>query len=323
MPAQLGLFEERDDEPAQRAWARTLAARLPEDLRLGTCSWSFPGWDDIVYARGSRPRRVSQLAREGLRDYARHPLLRTVEIDRGFYAPLPEADLRRYAEQLPAGYRCVLKAPAAVTSLALPGAPRHAAVANPDYLSHARLDADLIGPCTRAFAGHTGPIVFQFTRAPRELRLAPDAFAAQLDGFLSGLPRALAYAVELRDPGHLSPAYADVLRRHGVAHAYTYWSDMPPLLDQERRVPGDTAPFVLARLMLKPGRRYENERRRFAPFDHLVEPDDAMRSAVRGLVARALARGQPAWVLANNKAEGCAPLTLFALAELLARDSAP
>ena len=63
--------------------ARALAVRLPTDVLFGTSSWSFPGWAGLVY---SSDRPASMLAREGLREYARHPLLRTVGIDRSYYA---------------------------------------------------------------------------------------------------------------------------------------------------------------------------------------------------------------------------------------------
>jgi uncharacterized protein YecE (DUF72 family) len=343
-PRQLALFGDRDDgghtpgaaletgaspapadAPAARPEVVALGARLPAGLRLGTCSWSFPGWEGLVYTRSARPRRTADLAREGLAEYARHPLLRTVEIDRSFYAPIPEDDLRRYARQLPPGYRCCFKAPAAVTSLAQrhvgrdPGAPRR----NDEYLSVARLEAELLAPCRRAFDAHTGPIILEFPRSPRPLRPAPRVFARDLDGFLAALPRGFGYAVELRDPALLTPAYREVLARRGVAHAYTYWSDMPLPAEQERHVPADPAPFLLVRLMLAPGRRYEDERARFTPFDRLVQPDEQMRAQVLALARRALARGQEVWVLANNKAEGSAPLTLFALAERLASPDAP
>ena len=50
------------------------------------------------------------LAREGLREYARRPLLRTVGIDRSFYAPIPDDDLKRYPGQLPDGFLACAKA---------------------------------------------------------------------------------------------------------------------------------------------------------------------------------------------------------------------
>ena len=130
MPDQISLFEGDGSVPKRRrrgaAWPapgsdleqryeryRVLAASLPTGFRMGTSSWSFPGWQGIVYAR---KRATSMLAREGLHEYAQHPLLRTVGIDRSFYAPIPEDDLLRYADQLGDEFPCCAKAPAAVTS---------------------------------------------------------------------------------------------------------------------------------------------------------------------------------------------------------------
>ena len=64
----------------EHAEAAGLAARLPVGVRFGTSSWSFPGWKGLVY---SRRTTTAMLAREGLVEYARHPLLKTVGIDRG------------------------------------------------------------------------------------------------------------------------------------------------------------------------------------------------------------------------------------------------
>ena len=75
-----------------------VAAALPDTLLMGTSSWSFPGWRGIVYPDEATPTR---LARDGLRDYAKHPLLRTVGIDRSYYAPIPEEDLRRSDRRAP------------------------------------------------------------------------------------------------------------------------------------------------------------------------------------------------------------------------------
>ena len=89
---QLSLLGEAPPAPqAQRlAPAETddalsaLAAGLDRRLRLGTSSWSFPGWAGLVYAT-SASKQV--LSRAGLTAYSRPPLLRTVRVDSGFYAP--------------------------------------------------------------------------------------------------------------------------------------------------------------------------------------------------------------------------------------------
>lgn len=322
MSGQLTLFDDgptpRPDDPYSVALqrihdqARDLAATLPRGVYLGTSSWSFPGWRGLVY---STTRSQASLAREGLREYSQHPLLTTVGVDRSYYAPMSIADLQEYAAQLPAGFRCCFKAPAAVTALAL-GAPAQQ-VANPGFLSVDRLVTDLLTPCATAFREHTGPIILEFPPFPRQLRLAPDDFHARLDRFLAALPSDFEYAVELRDTRLLTPRYRDLLARRGIAHTYNYWSAMPAPAAQSAIVPPEDTPFAVVRLLLKPGTWYQDQRERFKPFDRIVEPDERMRADVVSVTLRALSRGRRVYILVNNKAEGSSPLTVMALARRL------
>ncbi|MGD9904044.1 MAG: DUF72 domain-containing protein [Vicinamibacterales bacterium] len=328
MSDQPSLFDDPPAEPAgrdrdldarldaRRRAAAAVAAALPLEVAFGTSSWAFPGWAGLVYPAGLSAAR---LGRDGLRHYARHPLLRTVGIDRSYYAPIPLDDLRAYADQLPDGFRACIKAPAVVTSRVVPafGAGRGAAPPNPDFLSVGRLVDDLLVPLATGFAAHTGPIVLEFPPGRRDAAAPVGRFSEELDRFLEALPRQFHYAVEIRDRALLTPEYAAVLRRHGVAHTFNYWSAMPMPVAQAAVV-GATAPFVVLRLLLKPGTWYEDQRERFTPFDRLVAPDEAMRGEVVALTARALKRGWKVYVLVNNKAEGSSPLTIDALAERLA-----
>ena len=327
MPDQISLFEGDGAVPKPRrrasAWPapgsaleqryeryRVLAASLPPGFRMGTSSWSFPGWLGIVYAR---KRATSMLAREGLHEYAQHPLLRTVGIDRSFYAPIPDDDLRRYADQLGDDFPCCAKAPAAVTSESIPGLNRHHP--NPDYLSAPRFVAEMIEPFARCFARHTGPFVLQFSPPADRKAANADAFIEALDRFLGELPQGYRYAVEIRNKWALCGTYRDVLARHGAAHVFNYWSAMPMPGAQARTIAPEDQPFVMVRLLLRPGTWYENQKQVFAPFDKLVQPDVDMRRDVVDLVHRASVAGRDAYVLVNNKAEGSAPLTIEALAE--------
>lgn len=323
MSDQLSLFGETPSSAQARpvvealgrhhAEARDIAAALPDHLYFGTSSWSFPGWAGLVY---SRTWSTTELAREGLREYARHPLLTTVGIDRSYYAPVPLADLASYAEQLPAHFRCCIKAPAGVTSHTL-GQPGARAQRNPDFLSVERLVNDLLQPLAVAFGQHTGPIILEFPPFARALGLEPDAFLDRLDFFLGQLPREFEYAVELRERSLLTARYRAVLSAHGVAHTYNYWSAMPMPGEQAAVVPPEDAPFSVVRLLLKPGTWYEDQREAFRPFNRLVAPDEAMRSQVHMIAHRALVRGRRVYILVNNKAEGSSPLTIVELARRL------
>jgi hypothetical protein len=67
-------------EPAPvPAGHQQLAQRLSPRIHFGTSSWSYPGWDGMVWDGEYSERSLS---RHGLTAYACHPLLRAVGIDR-------------------------------------------------------------------------------------------------------------------------------------------------------------------------------------------------------------------------------------------------
>jgi uncharacterized protein YecE (DUF72 family) len=322
---QLDLFElprsarprppEAERLEREHAEAAVIASRLPNGVRFGTSSWSFPEWAGLVYSRAAK---VGELAREGLSEYARHPLLTTVGIDRSYYAPIPAPDLVRYAEQLPPGFPCCAKAPESVTSAVRParsGGSR--GERNPDFLDPRPFVEEVLGPFRELFLEHTGPFILQFPPAPLSLRPAPEEFAAKLDAFLGALPRDFRYAVELRDPKLLTRDYRDALAAHGVAHVYNYVTAMPMPARQAERIPIGSAPFAVIRLLLRPGTTYGARREEMMPFNRLTDVNPDMRREVVSLVRMAADSGIPVSVLVNNKAEGCSPLTIRALAEML------
>jgi uncharacterized protein YecE (DUF72 family) len=307
--SQLMLFGEADQpvEPdpvvAEREQCAPIAARLPATVHFGTSSWNFPGWRGIVYSRGGS---TTSLSRSGLREYVQHPLLRTVGIDRSYYAPIPDADLRQYADQLPEGFRCCAKAPSAVTS------------DDPALLSVDRFSADVLEPFARSFAAYAGPFILQFAPGVARATGSPQAFADRLDAFLDALPRDFEYAVELRDRTLFTSEYKQAIACHGVAHVYNYWSHVALPAEQASWLAPDEGPFAVVRLLMRPGASYEQQREAFRPFNRLVEPDDAMREQVAEIARRVVNRGRRVYVLVNNKAEGSAPLTIRAIAERLA-----
>jgi uncharacterized protein YecE (DUF72 family) len=322
MTDQLALFDTTPPPPpdpvaaqlaAAHTDARQLVEALPATVRFGTSSWSFPGWAGLVY---SSRRSQTALSREGLREYARHPLLSIVGVDRSYYAPIPVADLRTYASQVPDGFECCFKAPASVMAQRL--GPPSQSTPNPHFLSVDRLIDDLLAPLALACYDRTGPIILELAPVAAAHRLPPDALLERLDTFLTALPREFRYAVELRDARLLTPAYRALLQRTGVAHTYNYWSAMPMPAQQAEVVPPNDHAFGVVRLLLRPGTFYEAQRERFSPFNALVEPDDAMRRDVVSVTQTLGRAGRTAYVLVNNKAEGSSPLTVMALARALA-----
>jgi uncharacterized protein YecE (DUF72 family) len=312
----------KDDAPPEPAPVdealRALGTRLPPDVRLGTSSWSFPGWTGLVYARET-PAEV--LAREGLPAYARHPLLRTVGVDRTFYGPVTTETFRAWADAVPPDFRFLVKAHEALT---LPRFPRHERYGarrgeeNPTFLDAAYAAQEVVAPFVEGLGGKAGPLVFQFPPLDAQPLGGPGAFADRLHAFLAALPAGPLYAVELRNRDLYTSEVASVLEDVGAVPVLSVWGQMPPLPEQWRRMRGRSAQALVARWMLPPGLGYEEAKELYAPFDRLVNEDSTTRGDLTALVLQALEDGLPVYVTINNKAEGSAPVSIERLAGAIA-----
>lgn len=319
MSPQLDLFgESAAPEPgagaacpaARDAQLQSLAARLAPGIRLGTSSWAFSGWAGVVYDR-ALPEHV--LSRTGLATYARHPLLRTVGLDRTFYAPIGEDEYRRHAEQVPVGFRFLVKAPQTLTAAYL----FESREPSPHFMDPAAARALFIEPCIAGLGAAAGPLVFQFPPQGRVTTRDPAAFGERLHRFLRGLPRGALYAVELRDRELLGPETMRALADCGTRLCLSVHARMPAVQVQAAAATSLGPGALIVRWNLHAGFGYEEAKSRYAPFDRLVDEDPATRAAIAALCRECAARGDEAWVIANNKAEGSAPLTLERLAHAI------
>lgn len=319
---QLGLFPEAFPglagttvgPAAAPARLFALAERLPAGARLGTSSWTFPGWAGIVY-----DRHVSEnvLARDGLRAYAAHPLLTAAGLDRTYYRPMTAAALRELGAVVPETFRFVVKADRALTSYTDPEA-HGSRMPNPRFLDARYASEEVVAPVLQGLGTKTGAILFQFPPASPRLPGGRAAFLDRLGAFLAALPEGAIYAVELRNGSLFGTEYTRMLDAVGAAHCYSVHPAAPPLARQLELVPAHWQPLVLVRWTLAIDQCYEDARARYDPFDRLVDEDPATRGLVARAVLDAILAEREAIVIANNKAEGSAPLTLFRLAERLA-----
>ncbi|HET8713659.1 MAG TPA: DUF72 domain-containing protein [Gemmatimonadales bacterium] len=291
----------------------TLAERIPANIRFGTSTWTYDGWAGEVYHRRYRGPQPAKR----LEEYTRYPLFRTVGIDSAFYDPPSEAELRSYAQALPAGFPAVSKVWDRITAKRLgqdAPQPGLAGMRNPDFLNAALFKDNVLGPYERVFRDHAGSFVFEFQAMRGKDLPDPLQWADQLDDFFTQLPRGYRYAVELRNPELLTGLHGEVLKRHGVAHVFNSWTEMPSIGEQLDSPWTFSADFTVARALLKPGRRYADAVKQFQPYDRMQEPLPELRRDLVRLVSEAHRRRLEAYILANNRAEGNAPGTIRAVA---------
>ena len=297
-----------------------LRARIPPLVRFGTSTWNYPGWRGLVYHRDYGPKGA---AARMLEEYAAFPLFGTVGVDSSYYGPPTEAVLQSYAEHTPPGFPFVSKVWSQLTVHTFTKAqdPARAGKVNPDFLNADLFGEEIYQLYQRHFADHTGPFIFEFQTMAKSSGIDAEGFATRLDEFFSALPREGQFAVEIRNEEFLTPMYFAVLREHGVAHVFSSWTRMPPL-GHQLDLPGSiTGSFIVARALLRPGRSYNEAVDAFAPYDRIREPNPKLRRDLVRLVEAAVKTRIPAYLLVNNRAEGSAPLTIAAVAELLQASS--
>lgn len=297
-----------------------LAAALPPNLRLGTSSWSYPGWANLVWD-GEYAETV--LSKNGLSALAKHPLFRTVSVDRNFYRALTASQYARYAAMVPDDFRFMVKAPSLVTDATVRDEGGRGMQANPVFLSSEIARQDFVLPALEGLGHRIGVLVFQLSPIPGHLLADQPALLARIAAMLESLPDITStapdavIAVEVRDPQLLNPAFADMLRSVRATFCMGLHAKMPPIEDQLPMLramwPG---PLVCRwNLHRRHGRfGYEDAEKLYGPFDKIVDPDPETRAALAKVIAGTTRAGQNAFVTVSNNAEGCAPLTIAQLA---------
>lgn len=317
---------------APDASLRRLGERLPSNLYLGTSSWNFPGWRGLVYSAMSGDKR---LAGEGLSAYSAYPIFSTVGIDRSFYHPMTAEQFGAFARQVPDDFRFMAKAPQRVTDAVLRDSRGRAIGANPDFLNLEMARQTFVFPAVEGLKHKAGPLIFELPAIPRSMiRDRSDQYRLidSIASFVDALPKRIdgitpTYGVELRTRPIYTPRFVRALAETGGRLVLGIHPAMPSIMRQTQALRLMDAPDVesgtwdpkgdiIVRWSLS---RFDGDYRRmkkeWTPFDVLREPDIVTRSGIEWLMHQAVRSGQRMFVVANNKAEGSAPLTMRALAE--------
>jgi uncharacterized protein YecE (DUF72 family) len=178
-------------------------ARLAE-IRLGTSSFTAPGWNGPFY-----PRELKSADR--LAFYAEH--FDTVEIDSTFYAcPSPQT-VNGWHSKTPGEFIFSVKVPQTITHEKL--------LVGCD--TDLKQFVDILG----GLGDKLGPMIFQFPFFDRAAFKTQSDFLSRLVPFLKRLPQGFKFAVEIRNKEWLDPEFVAVLRDFSVALVLQDESRMP------------------------------------------------------------------------------------------------
>jgi len=189
--------------------------------------------------------------------------------------------------------------------------------ANENFLNAELFASAFLAPCEE-FKKSIGLLMFEFSHFYASDFARGRDFVALLDRFLERLPKGWSYGVEIRNKHFLHPDYFSVLTRHGVAHIYSSWAEMPAVGEQMALAGSLTNPRLCgARFLLKLGRKYQEAVDLFSPYDRLQEPNPEARAAGARLIeeGKAAAPERKTFIYVNNRLEGNALMTIDAMLE--------
>jgi uncharacterized protein YecE (DUF72 family) len=315
------LFDFPDSEAAQfRRRLGELLARLSRDrIYVGGSSWKYEGWLDQIYTRSNYLSRgkFSKKAFEAecLREYTE--IFPTVCGDFAFYQFPAEEFWRRLFAQTPEGFQFAFKVPEQITCKVFPSHSRYGAQGgqeNPSFLDLFLLREGFLTPLD-PYRDKVGVLIFEFGAFSRSAFSKVSEFVERLDIFLTGLPPAFRYAVEIRNEEFLDREYFQCLASHGVAHVFNSWTRMPELREQMAIPESITADFIVSRALLRRGRAYDQAVKLFAPYSEVQDPNPEARAGLRELIERARETRRAAYIYVNNRLEGNSPATIMAVVD--------
>ncbi len=314
----------RDIAPiaADPEWV-ALAAALPAHLRLGTSSWNYPGWNGLMW---DGEYSETNLSRYGLTAYSKHPLMRTVSIDRSFYRPLNVAQFAQHAAQVGPDFRFVVKAPSLITDALVRDESGRGMRPNTHFLNAEEALQMFVEPALEGLGQKLGALVFQISPLPGAWLAQMPKLIDRLHNLLRAIPNLKhsapdgVIAVEVRDPQWLTPQLVNALRDTGATYCMGLHAKMPPIAEQLPILRALWPGPLVCRWNLNPihgAFGYEDARDAYEPYDKMIDPDPVTRAALVRVITGTAGAGQNVFITLSNKAEGSAPLSVLELARAI------
>lgn len=267
---------------------------LPDELHVGTSSFSSKDWVGPFYPPGTQPA-------DFLRAYA--DVFNTVEIDATWHALPTERTVEGWYHKTPPGFVFALKVPRVIT--------------HDKELLNCEEELSRFLNLMELLGEKLGPLLFQFPYVAKGKDAGEYAtgekFLYRLEAFLPLLPGNGRYVVEIRNERWLSGKLPGMLRERGIALCLPAYFTMPDPDRLLRLTDPVTAPFSYVRFlghhrrmdeMVKRARLESGKKR---SWDEIIVDRTRETVSWAALVGKLLDRKVEVFAFFNNHYAGFAP----------------
>jgi len=158
--------------------------------------------------------------------------------------------------------------------------------------------------------------MFQFEYLNKQKMPSKEIFFERFGEFIGTAPNGYRYAVEIRNPNYLSPAFFSFLEAHELGFVYLDGYYMPPIGQIFDKFKPETASFQVIRL--HGGDRLEIEGETGEVWNKVVAPKPTGLKAAAKIVRANAKKRVLTYLNLNNHYEGSAPLSLSRFLDVLA-----
>jgi uncharacterized protein YecE (DUF72 family) len=266
----------------------------PDNLLLGTSSWSCADWLGPFYPATLKPGQFIEA-------YARK--FRAVEIDSTYYSIPPPHVVARWREKTPPDFVFAAKVPGAITR------EKVLKDCQPDFTTFLK-SMELLGD-------RLGPLLLQFPYFNRNTFVSRDPFERLLKPFLKCLPKDFKFALELGNKNWISWDFLELLRDHSVAFALVAQAWMPRIDTLAKALDLMTSDFAYVRFV---GDRKAIEWKTMM-WNKLIEDKTPEMMVWINELKKIVSTGVKTYAFFNNHYAGFAPGSVKQFEELWERGS--
>jgi len=281
-------------------------------FRIGTCSWKYDSWKEIIYTDKSEQNY--------LEEYSRH--FNTVEIDQWFWSLLTqnkvllpnEKDVKLYADSVPDDFKFTIKIPNSVTLTHFYNQDRTRLLKpNPHFLNAELLDKFLVS--LEPMSGKIGVLMFQFEYLNKQKMSGLEELLDKLEPFVESLDKRYTFGIEIRNPNYLKAPFFEFLERNSLAMVFLQGYYMPPIRDVFKEYQSHIKSTTVIRLHGPD--RSGIEQKTNSIWNKIVEPKDKEINQIVEVINTFQQKEIDLFVNVNNHYEGSAPLTIEKIKSLI------
>jgi uncharacterized protein YecE (DUF72 family) len=284
---------------------------LPDNIKIGTCSWKYDSWKGLVYS--------DTVGKNHLSEYSQH--FKIAEVDQWFWSlfgdkvvmPKPEV-VAEYVGSVPKDFKFSIKVPNAITLTHQYG--KGQLEVNPYFLSNDVMEdfLQLLEPMSKQI----NSLIFQFEYLNKQKMPNQMAFQDQLQEFCQKLPPRFHYCIETRNPNYLNKPYFEFLQVMKLSHVFLqgYW--MPSIF----QVYGHFKEYIKNHTVIRlhgPDRKGIEQQTK-NKWNAIVEPKNGELHNLKNMINGLLAKEVKVTLNVNNHYEGSAPMTIDRFINLFLKD---